>query len=432
MTTVADFLEQTRPQYLKQVRTAYLIEKDAGFLGDIYNRGKSVVNTVRTGWQVGAPVVKKVVGDKVQEFADKHPEKAKPIVETMVKYAPEKMKEITGKNYYTGAIPEGQNRFVYLAQKMMGGDAKSNPYLEYFANQGKSYSDQQFMYDLSEIMKSNPKVADVMMKNIMAGDTTYADMIYGMGKSMEESDPKAAQQYYQNAKKLYEQNGQLGKSFFGPSMAGGFLYSGHTGGVDANIKAQEAKGYAAPVVQLYKDQAQRANFGRYADTYNSNIYKPEVADKYYEQNFYGTLNSPMAQGAMRYAAPWLTYGVPVAGLMSLMGNHSAWLPVLGGGLASAAYGGAVGGGYLPQNQTIDNFVSWMNTPLARGAQNFQMTAPMANTFTGPMQIAKPNNAANNSTGGTAGTNLTGTGMSSMGSMGTGSSGDNGPEVYTQN
>ena len=128
----------------------------------------------------------------------------------------------------------------------------------------------------------------------------------------------------------------------------------------------------------------------------------------------------------------ITYGVPVAGLMSLMGNHSAWLPVLGGGLASAAYGGAVGGGYLPQNQTIDNFVSWMNTPLARGAQNFQMTAPMANTFTGPMQIAKPNNAANNSTGGTAGTNLTGTGMSSMGSIGTGSSGDNGPEVYTQN
>lgn len=438
MTTVAEFLEQTRPYYLQKKRIEYLLEKDAG-LGEWFsNTYNNISNGVSMTFSVGKNVATKGLSEGIQAAADEHPELATTATTYLAKVAPEKMKQVAGQNYYGGAIPEGQNRYQYLAQKMLGGDAENNPYLKYFGEQGDSYSDQQFMYDLSEIMKSNPKVADVMMKNMMAGDMTYADMLVGMGKHYEQVDPKQAQTFYDSARKLYDQKGKLGKSFFGPSMAGGFLYSGHTGGVDSAMKAQEQSAWKKPIVQLYKDQAQQANFGQYAKAYNQNIYQPEVADKYYEQNFYGALNSPMAQGAMRYAAPWLTYGVPVAGLMSLMGNHKGWLPVLGGGLASMAYGGAVGGGYLPQNQTIDNFVSWINTPLARGAQHFNATAPVSNTLSGPLQFGGGSNTSNNFSTGNSNslsTNMSGggTGTSlSLGSSGSGLSTGSGPNIYTQN
>lgn len=410
MTTIAEFLAQTKSDYYIQKRAQGIYAPQANPRTSPYTNPtfgsspavsasstpvkKSVpMPSLETGtaddwsnWALQFPIVQQGVTLAFNTF---------PNLEGQVHQA-------IGSNYNIKGIGTGADRYFTMAKRLLGGDEKTNPYLNYFREKGQAggYSDRQFMYDLSEIMKSNPQTADVIMRNTLAGDTTYADILYGMGTALKESDPKQASEYFNNAQRLYKMRGQLGKTFFGPAMMGSFLASGHTKGVDASLKAMEGNNAAQFVLGRFKDSARRANFDQLADTYNQNIYKPLVQDQYYAQNFYGALNNPAAQNALKYGAPWLAYGVPIAGAMSMIGNNMGWPLVLGGGLLSSAYGGATGAGYLqnfansPTGQTIDNTVSWFNNPLGRAAGSFRSTAPVGRTLTTP-QFGHMGNINNN-------------------------------------
>ena len=110
---------------------------------------------------------------------------------------------------------------------------------------------------------------------------------------------------------------------------------------------------------------------QYVDEYNKAYFQPEVEANDYKDNFYGWLDKyPGLRGALRYATPWLAYGVPLSAIGSMMGTNALWGPTILGAVGAGAYGYGVGSGYLrdfAQNnsfgQLLDTIHSTANKPI---------------------------------------------------------------------
>lgn len=383
MTTIAEFLEKTKP--------SYRLQKQALRWPDF----NSMATKAQDWWN-------KTTDDFVNSAAPIVANQASKNDNSIATQGSQYLINNAVKNKVPNFIPASNqpgNKYVNLAQKLFGGDNnQKNPYLDYFQNKtDNNYSDAQFLYDLNQIIQSNPKVGSMIMRNAMNGDTTMAGILKGLADQMSKTDPAQAKKLYDASSYMYNQSGTLGKTLFGPGIQGSFFSSAFNSGMNSYLNGTANSGNAATKSGLnyFKTQAEKAKFNEQAAAYNQNIYNPLVKDKYYEHNFYGALNNPMAQGALRYAMPWMAYGVPAAGAMSALGNNGLWLPVIGGGLASAAYGGAAGGGYIPNivnspfGQAIDYGVSVANQGPASVMGMSQATAPMGESITGPMQYGQP-------------------------------------------
>lgn len=86
-----------------------------------------------------------------------------------------------------------------------------------------------------------------------------------------------------------------------------------------------------------------------------------------DDSFFGWFKDPKIQRAVRYAAPWLTYGSLLASLGTMFGTNSLWPLVLFGGLGSGLYGYGAKDWFGASDdtlQSIDDFVGSINRPLS--------------------------------------------------------------------
>lgn len=272
---------------------------------------------------------------------------------------------------YRGAIPTGENKYRYLANQIFGGEPEqTNPYLNYFGSKNPGdYTDMNFMFDLKEIMKSNPRVAAMVMRNVMAGNKTFPDMLLQQARNTQKLDPEDARRTAKGARYLYDQLNTLGHTFAGPDLQGNIFRKQYIDSWNRQKQKWNRGGYgwlngfgSKYLFDRWQDGARRANFDSMANEYNKNIYQPNVGDKRLEQNFYGAFANPGIRQAARYAAPWAVYGIPAATAGSAMGNNDLWGLVGAGMIGGAGYGYASGNGYLPQFQGLDNLTSMTNTP----------------------------------------------------------------------
>ena len=415
MTTIAEFLAETKPNYSLQKQAfdfspnqfAKGFAKGVGT--SLWNQGVDAYNNFKNNYWGNtkkdlADVGKNIAQGNVQGTIDAG-KKALTNLGTNATvsaanagFAPAQGVVESQIGKATGNFLPNGLTYAQAAQRLFGGDdSTTNPYLEHFKNKArdKNYSDAHFLYDLNQIMQSNPNVAAMVMRNAMNGDSTMADMLSRLADNMKASNPAQAKKLYDSAAYLYNQSGTLGKTMFGPGMQGSVLRSSLNSGLNSYFNGMKGDNTTQSGLNYLQKGIDQEKLKGYADAYNKNIYNPLVKDKYYEQNFYGVLNNPMAQGAMRYAMPWMSYGLPAAGLMSAMGNHSLWMPVIGGGLASAAYGGATGGGYMPNiansriGQAFDNITAFANKGPAYVMGMPPATAPMGSMLTGPRTYGTP-------------------------------------------
>ena len=388
-------------------------------VGEFLNNTRHLIKRAEEYGQNNAPV-KNNNGNGVQGFLDRNPW-LHPMVNTVMKAqvdtpfgkwdGPQVAYNIAHSTQpteiYTGSVPSGDNRYVYLADRLFGtGNRDKNPYLEYFKNRPANYNDSDFMYDLHRIMKSNPNVSSVIMRNVMAGDPLFADLMTNEARLASETDPEGARAAARGAQYLYKQLGTLGKTLVGPEVQGRIAGEAYTNEFDRQKRLYSEGRYgttnqvfAPHLFNKWEQNADNAHFEQYADDYNQNIFNPEIADKRLEHNFYGKLQDPGVRNAVRYATPWLTYGVPLAAGASMLGNNDLWGPVGLGLAGSSAYGYASGNGYVPQIGFLDNFVSMANKPIANLGNSiisgFPLTEALVDTVTPPNQNTPENTPQNN-------------------------------------
>ena len=272
---------------------------------------------------------------------------------------------------YRGTVPAGENKYRYLANQIFGGTPDQyNPYLNYFEGKNHTnYTDMNFMFDLKEIMNSNPQVAAMVMHNVMAGNKTLPDMLLQQARNTQKLDPEDARRTAKGARYLYDQLNTLGHTFAGPDLQGNIFRKQYLNSWDKQKQKWNKGSYgwlngfgSKYLFDRWKEGSQNANFPSMAQEYNKNVYQPNVGDKRLEQNFYGAFANPGFRQATRYAAPWIAYGIPIATAGSAMGNNDLWGLVGAGMLGGAGYGYASGNGYIPQYQVLDNLTSMANTP----------------------------------------------------------------------
>lgn len=93
----------------------------------------------------------------------------------------------------------------------------------------------------------------------------------------------------------------------------------------------------------------------------------EIRNNPWESGYYGFLKDPNIRRAVQYAAPWLMYGLPLAGIGSMLGTNSLWPLVLFGGLGSSVlgYGSGKWNWFQPETlEKMDNFFGKVNNPIS--------------------------------------------------------------------
>lgn len=98
-----------------------------------------------------------------------------------------------------------------------------------------------------------------------------------------------------------------------------------------------------------------------------NAYADGIRNRRLEDSYYGIFADPGAQKAMQYAAPFMTYGAPLAAIGSAMGTNALWpLMAIGGiGAAGLRYGAETGAlGIDPKTlESWDEQVGAFNSPM---------------------------------------------------------------------
>lgn len=378
MTTVGEFLSRTKP-LIKQAE------------GDI--DPKKAVRTLDDNPDIT---------DAALDVASK--EYRGPLTGIMYWNGPQQLYEFAHnaqpKRLYLGnEAPQDRSRYVYLANRLFGSEGIDNPYIEYFSNVPEDYHDQDFMYDVHEILKNNPKVGPVIMSKIMGGDPLFADLIANEARNGSKMDPEGARKAMRGAQYLYKQLNTLGNSFLGPEIQGNALAKQFANNFDDKLRQFQSGKFGRTMqrvspylVRHWEENARAANFGQYTDAYNQKIFQPVIADNRLKHNFYGKLQDPGVRNAVRYAAPWLSYGVPLAATASAFGNNDLWGPVGMGLVASGAYGYTSGKGYVPQIGLLDNLTTLANKPLVWAGNKLMQGyegLPLKEVFLDPVKA--PNN-----------------------------------------
>ena len=373
MTTVGEFLNKTKG-LIKQSQPANQTESTNNDLNEFVDQNPGTVNLLNKG--VG------LINYIVPGYGDKLMGDVAHSTQPQIIY--------TGKD----APASGPERYKYLANKIYG-DAdhpENNPYLNYFDTIGDDYTDSDFLNHLQSVMKSNPSIGAMVMRNAMNGDSTFADLLTNQARLAVKTDPEGARNCAKGAQYLYQQRGTLGKTLAGPEVQGNIMSKQFTDEFDRQRKLHQSGRYGVVnqwgspyLFNRWDKDTEAANYAQYTEDYNNKIFNPLVADKRLEHNFWGKLQDPAIRNAVRYALPWAGYGLPLAAGASVFGNNNLWVPVGLGMLGSGAYGYGVGNGYFPQNETLDNAVGTANKPLAwAGGKVLPSGFPMQQAFVDPV------------------------------------------------
>lgn len=152
-----------------------------------------------------------------------------------------------------------------------------------------------------------------------------------------------------------------------PSLLG---RKGETWMSSAGIYDYIRENYGKEITELGKFAPDWTNSIMPYDEYkrrNLQALEQDMRDNPWESGYYGFLKDPNIRRAVQYAAPWLMYGLPLAGIGSMLGTNSLWPLVLFGGLGSGVLGyGAQGFNWFsPETvEKMDSIFGKVNSPLS--------------------------------------------------------------------
>ena len=158
----------------------------------------------------------------------------------------------------------------------------------------------------------NAPIDETIMGRTWHGDPTLHSIATNLTQKAKENGmpEKALSGLYNVSTQINDHTGVLpGTKFYGPGNAaktmGGFL--------DSLVTDEEVENYRKSL-NLSDEEIQK-----YVDAYRDAYFRPEVEANDYKDNFYGWLDqNPGLRGALRYATPWLAYGIPLSAIGSMM------------------------------------------------------------------------------------------------------------------